>query len=164
MRALLAILAITILAACGSSDSPTEPDGDGDGDVMTATTDGAAFTATNVDVVSAAGGILSFTGNTPLDESPVRIIGIAVRQFTGPGTYDLGPGNVETGATYTVTPSGGTPSQWSTFGAAASGSITVTDYGSGRVAGTFQFVGTADAGTAAAGTLNVTNGTFDISY
>lgn len=158
----LMLLTVLALAACGSSS--TGLDGDLDENVMTATVDGVGFTADDVQVNSATGGSLSFAGSTPLTASPVRTISLAVQTFIGPGTYDLGPATASTAATYTSTPSGAAPSQWSTQGAEATGSITITTYTSSIVAGTFQFNGTADAGTAATGTVSVTSGTFALSY
>lgn len=160
---LLAALALALaLVACGSSS--TGLDDELDENVMTANVGGVAFTAVDVQVSSAGGGSLSFVGNTSLTESPVLSISIAVNAFVGPGTYDLGPSTASTAATYTSTPSGGPPSQWSTQGAEATGTITISTYTSSIVAGTFQFTGTADAGTAATGTVSVTSGTFALGY
>jgi hypothetical protein len=158
---LLALL--LLLAACGGSSAGPDDGGGGGGggagtNRLTATIDGQAFVASQVQAnpVSTVPGSLAFQG-TQVVGSVARSMAIYLAFIPGPGTYPLGM-NIGTSPGGTVTVVSGT-NGFTTPLSGAAGTITITTLTSTRVAGTFSYVATATLGTA---TTTVTNGVFDV--
>jgi hypothetical protein len=140
-----AILAATV--ACGDDDpaSPTP-------NSMSATLDGAAWTAATLDA-SYFSNVIEISG---VNAAGVVIV-IAAANVTGAGTYSVAPGNTH-GALANVITDG--PAFWASNQPGGSGSITFSSITESAVIGTFSFVAVGIEG--AAGTRTVTNGRFNI--
>lgn len=156
------LLTVALLAACGGS-SPTDPD-DGDnggGNSFSATIDGSAWTSAALYIVTATNtstipGGLVFSGT--MGVNPARSLAMTLDRIKGPGTYPLGV-NTGTTAGGTLTMVNGSVSWWTALNG-HSGSITITSLTSSRVKGTFTATLTPLAG--GTGTVQVTNGKFDV--
>ncbi|MEO5824943.1 MAG: DUF6252 family protein [Gemmatimonadales bacterium] len=144
-------LLCAVVGACGD-DNGTNNGGGDDSNTLTATIDGAAFTANSSVTATQLDGTLTITGLA----SNNRGIKIELPQVTQAGTYDTGPGF---GAivTYNI---GLTPYKTSVSG--GSGTVTVTSYSSTRVAGTFAVTTVATGGSV--GNRVITNGKFNVKF
>ena len=150
-RFLVAAALATATAACGD-DNGTNNNGGDDDNSMSATVDGATFTAnlavqgTYTDNTLAVGGTSSNT----------RGINFVIPNITQTGTFDVGPGfgailTYNIGLTAYVTSNvGGT------------GTITVTKLTNDEAEGTFAV--TAIGAGGAVGTKTITNGKFKVEF
>ena len=152
----VAIGTLTVLVTGCGGKSPTNPNNPGGTSGLTATIDGAAFSAlpTGVAAVGSANGTSSIAGGTAAGT------GLAINAFniSGPGTYPMGVGPSVPGAIASISAGGGA---WSTALSGNAGTITFTTVSATRVAGTFAF--NAASVTNATGTRVVTNGAFDVA-
>jgi hypothetical protein len=155
----IALLAFVVTSACGggSDGNPTGPGGttaSGDG-AVTATINGSAWrSAKSADHVTRSGTIYAVGAvNLPY----VLVLGIA--NVTGPGTFSLAIGSSNGSSAIVSNSTGG----WGTAFAGGSGTIVVTVLTANRIAGTFSFDAVPGSGSAT-GTLQVRNGTFDLTF
>lgn len=156
LRAILASFALITAIACGGGDAdPMSPGGSaqsGDGNIA-ATINGTAFRSDKkLDQALHASDIYTVGGL-----NSKYVVGISLI-ISAPGTYSLAPG--ATGAAAVV---GDFQGEWSTDMPGASGTVTVTVLTANRIAGTFSFDAFPESGTAK-GTLQVRNGTFDMTF
>jgi len=152
----LAVLAF--LAACGGSDStgPAQTNNLVTNGSFSAVVNGTAWSAAGRVAVSQSGTLLTITG-----ASGTYAISFGIGPFGGPSTFSLvyAPLANPPTASQAIVILGG--QSWGTSLQGGTGSITITNYAAGRVAGTFSF----DApSTASGGTLHVTNGSFDVTF
>lgn len=149
------IAGLTFIAACGGDDpSPSGP-GSTVGP-MSAAINGTGWTATTASAVAAGSGGLMITG-TRLT-TPNYTLSFTLSNIGGVGVYALGVGvNMFGGRVIASSPTLG---GWSTPLSGAAGEINITALTAARVAGTFAFVATPQAG--ATGNLTVTSGSFDV--
>jgi hypothetical protein len=162
---------VWLLAACGGSDSPTDPDdpGGATGTRMTATIDGqpwSASTATGMvaalQFAPASGGYIILGTETTAAGGVGSSMSFTINNITGPGTYPLGVDAVSVyGGFAGFTAANG--AVWFTPMSGAAGTITITTLTTTRIAGTFAFSATASTG-GATGTRVVTNGVFDAPF
>jgi len=135
--------------ACG--DSVTDP-GAPESGTMTATIDGVSWSAIQVQGIR-SGSVVSIAGS---DALPLAV-GFAV-QNTGPGTYEIGPGQITSANVIESS-----TSTWTAGSAQGTGFVTLTTVTNNRAIGTFEFVAELAQGTGAQ-TRTVTNGVFDVTY
>jgi uncharacterized protein DUF6252 len=157
--AVLSCVMIAAATACGGSDKSTGPRSTGTtagNGAISATINGTAWRSTKgADRVSKSGTVYAIVGvNLPYT------ISLAIAGLTGPGTVNL---NLATGGqgsnAIVVNATGG----WGTAFSGGTGTITVTTLTATRIAGTFSFDAPAGSGNAT-GTLQVRNGTFDVTF
>ena len=140
------LLALTIVAACGSNG--TGP-GSANGAAMTFKV-GSQNTSVGNANVSSDGISWAIVGtNATLQSMSIAWEG------NGTGTFTVGSGS-EVNAVY----SDGT-NIWSAYHTQGSGSVTITSHSGNRVKGTFSFTMLDISRT---NSINVTQGTFDVSY
>lgn len=156
----VAVAGICLMAACGSGNTPT---GNGTGTnynvatgTMTASIDGAGWTANFLTHASLTSGTLSitgefFNGNT----ATIRVITMAATNIQTTGTYSIGPSSPNGGNALMTLGS----SVWSSVASGGSGTLIITALNATHVAGTFVFVGVMGSSPS-----NVTNGVFDIPF
>lgn len=156
-RVSFAFMCAVGVAACngGNPASPSSAGDSGTG-TMSATIDGAAFSASGAGKVVAtrAGGAnFSITGaNTTGAQLAIIMAGVTL-----PGTYDIGAGGVGA-ATYS-----NASSTWLSATTGGTGTITFTTLTTTHATGTFSFVASPVVGTTATGPKFVTAGSFDVS-
>jgi len=163
MRRLLPAATLVTLAACGSSGTgptPPPPPPPAGSNSITATIDGQAFAASPLTITGGntsgqVGGIV-FGGGTLTQ--PSRGLSFALGRIHGPGTYKLGVNN-GTNAGGGLTMILGSNSWWTGLDGDA-GTVTITALGNGRVTGTFAATLVPLAG--GTGTVQVTNGQFNV--
>lgn len=159
MKRLLAFALVCAVgvAACndGNPASPASAGESGTG-TMSATVDGAVFSASGkgkVVATRAGGANFSITGaNTTGAQIAIIMAGVTL-----PGTYDIGAGGVGA-ATYS-----NASSTWLSSNAGGTGTITFTTLTTTHATGTFSFVAAPVVGTTATGPKVVTSGSFDVS-
>jgi hypothetical protein len=143
------------VAGCGGDDDPTNPTGGSSGTgSVTATIDGAAWSAGFAQAVNNSG----IVGVGSSSTSSEKVIGFGWVD-TGASTYTIAPGSATNG---TVTILGG--SGWSASGDMGSGTVNVTTLTATRVAGTFSFTAPRYTGTDTPDPTVVTNGSFDVEF
>lgn len=148
-----------LVAGCGGDDGgSTGPDGNGnitgDGNV-TATVNGVSWRSSRAgDHVTRNG---QFYGIGAVNPPYALVLGIG--NVAGPGTFslDLATGN---GSSAIISNSTG---GWGTAFSGGSGTVTVTVLTATRIAGTFSFNAVPGSGSAT-GTIQVRNGTFDLTF
>lgn len=152
-----ALVAVTILAACGGGS--TGPTGGGSG-LLSATINGVAWSS-QAQLIQAP--TPQKQGHYPLYGA--RLVGnssngiqLNLIGIQGPGTYPLGTSGGVSGGTISLNEGSAV---WMTPLSGAAGTVTIATLTSTRVAGTFQFVANPIA-SGATGTRTVTNGQFDI--
>ncbi len=151
MRKYFGILFIALAIAGVSCKKDSDNPSGGSGGVFKATIDGQVRSTTNP-TFAVNSGILMISGAF----ASGGMMSITVQNFTAPGTFTIGGGNMHMG---TYGPSANTNDQYSANGIMGSGTITVTSYSASNVKGTFNFTGYNNAQQSKA----VTNGEFDIS-
>jgi hypothetical protein len=119
---------------------------------LTATIDGAPWTATLGFTAAINGGILAFAGSDPSQ----RTLGIGLAPVDGTGTYAVGV-NQPTNANYSE--GGGT--SWNAVASTGSGVVTLTELSETGAAGTFAFTLKSDSGGP---DRVVTDGTFAVTF
>jgi hypothetical protein len=87
-----------------------------------------------------------------------RTFSISLNEVTGPGTFALGGARVMSVAASTNTSS----NSWHSSASGSSGSVTITSLTTTRMRGTFTATLGPTPGTTTAGTIVITNGSFDI--
>lgn len=162
MRRLATLLAF-LLAACGSDSTGPNGPPSGNTNVLTATIDGEAFAASALTINAASNtsqlkGGLIFSGSTITQ--PSRALLISLGRIRGPGTYPLGV-NTGTNAGGTLSLVVGAQTWWTPL-MGDEGTITITSMDGGRVRGTFTATLQPLAGTSSTGTIEVTNGQFNV--
>lgn len=157
MRAtrLLSIIVLSSATACGgSSTSITGTNNNNSSAPMSATIDGAAWSA---QLPSA-----SYTNNLVVVAGVDNALTATVTfgfGATGPGTYSIGFANTNGGTGIIV--KGG--KSWGTSLQGGTGSVTLTTLTAHHFVGTFTF-NAVPSGGGATGTSVVTNGKFDITF
>jgi hypothetical protein len=159
VRTAIASLAL-VAAACSGDDEgdPTGPNGNGnvngDGNV-TATVNGVSWRSARAgDRVTRNG---QFYGISAVNPPYALVLGIG--NVTGPGTFSL---NLATGNGSSAIISNATGG-WGTAFSGGTGTVTVTVLTASRIAGTFSFDAVPGSGSAT-GTMQVRNGTFDLTF
>lgn len=149
-RTLLSLLLVAFVApACSSSDDPAGPDDAGG--TISATVDGAAWSA---DALAMNNGFLFGVEGTA---DGIRIaLSVNLTEHTLPGTVDL-----RSGSTGAQIGEGG--ETWYAVGSGGSGTLTVQTLTAERATGTFSFTG-AGVGGSATGTRTIVNGSFDVRF
>ena len=140
-------LAIAGVSCKKDSDNPTG----GSGGVFKATIDGQVRSTSNP-TFALNSGMLNISGAF----ASGGMMSITVQNFTAPGTFTIGGGNMHMGMYW---PSARSNDQYVASGILGTGTITVTAYSANNVKGTFNFTGYNNAQQSKA----VTNGEFDIS-
>ncbi len=147
-KTLLALLAFSfVLTSCSKDDDDGAATGNGS---LTAKVNGVDFNSTLAVQATLSSGVLGF-GGTGSDGQ----ITIAIHNYTAPGTYTLGGGNMST-AVFSLTTSPFTSYVASMV--SGTGSIVVTELAGGYVKGTFSFTGATTGGA----TKTITEGKFNI--
>ncbi len=154
--ALLSAAALLFAAACGGKDSSsiTGSNNSGTGS-LSATIDGKAWASPAPSAVY-QGTILSVAG---LDLGLTASVSFATAGVSGTGTYSLSYGNQLAGSGIIVEGGKG----WTSGMQGGTGTLTLTTFTANHVVGTFSFTGVASTG-GATGTVQVTNGKFDITF
>ena len=158
----IASLALIVASACGGSggdDNPTGPGGGtaitGDGNIS-ATVNGVSWRSAKAgDRVTRTG---QFYGITAFNAPYALILGIG--NVTGPGTFTLNLAAGGNGSSAIISNATG---GWGTAFSGGTGTITVTALTATRIAGTFTFDAVPGSGQAT-GTMQVRNGTFDVTF
>jgi hypothetical protein len=136
------------------------------GSIMTATINGAPFSAAFVSVTMSAnqgvpsGQLLSISGTSGFTV-PFQILGITIPAALG--TYEFGPGNIPTGS-FILQPSSAGSMTWDSLQVSASGTVTTTLLTANAAAGTFTLTLGPLTATGAAGTKFVTDGVFTVTF
>ena len=166
-RALASVILATTVVSCGGGSNTTAPNGNngnnppnnqpgGSVKVVTATINGAPFTATTV-----VGAWLNGAGISITAQNATRTISISANNVPGPGTITFGIGNQWSALAQIV--GDATNGTFST-GFGGTGSLTLTTATLFRITGTFTFTAyTVAGGGLGQPVVTVTNGTFDIS-
>jgi hypothetical protein len=134
--------------------------------VMTATIDGAPFSAATVSVIMSpnpgvpSGQLLGISGTSGFTV-PFQILEIAVPAAIG--TYEFGPSAIPNGS-FHLQPSGTASMIWDTLQVGASGTVTTTLVTLNAVAGTFSITLRPLTPTGATGTKLVTDGAFSVTF
>jgi Family of unknown function (DUF6252) len=156
---LILSLALVVASGCGGGDGGPTGTGNnvaltGDGNIR-ATINGVAWRSTKgADRVSKSGQIYAIVGlNLPY----ALTLGLA--PVTGPGTISLNLATSNGSSAIVSNATGG----WGTAFAGGSGTVVITVLTANRIAGTFSFDAVPGSG-AAAGTMQVRNGTFDVAF
>lgn len=156
--------ALLTLAACGGGgDDGNDPGGGGGSGAFTAVVDGDAWSADDISigaqtVPSVPGGFV-VTGTETNGASDVRSIGFSLYNVRGTGTYALGVLPTTIGGIGTYGESvGGAGAGFSTPLTGSAGTITLTVLTPTRIAGTFAFEATDNAGAS----RTITQGQFDV--
>jgi hypothetical protein len=160
---LLTAFLLLLLAACSSDSTGPEGPPPGNTNSITATIDGQAFAASPLTIQASANtsqlkGGLIFAGSTITQ--PSRALLISLGRISGPGTYPLGV-NTGTNAGGTLSLVVGSETWWTPL-MGDEGTITITSMDGGRVRGTFTATLQPLAGTSSEGTIEVTNGAFNV--
>lgn len=157
------VVVLLTLAGCGSS--PSAPDDSNTttptttGGVstvtgsMSATINGAGWSASGAIVASNGGGLLVVSGA----DLSAQVVAFAILQ-PAPGTF---PTNNLTASNALVSIGSQT---WQTNQSGSTGSIVITTLTSTGASGTFSFTAPAVPGTGASGTKTVTNGAFNVRF
>ena len=161
MRTPILVASLALLAACGGDDSgaPTDPGGNtvtGDGNI-TMTVNGASWRSLKAGdrVTRMSNNFYGISGfNTPYN------ILLGIGNVTGPGTFNLNLSTGGNGSSAIVSTGDGA---WGTAFPGGTGTITVTVLTANRIAGTFSFDAVRGSGSVT-GTVQVRNGTFDVSF
>jgi hypothetical protein len=132
---------------------------------MRATINGTAWNATTIVVnrvppnnssTPAFAGLLTILGTNASSRSILLTV-----TPTGPGNYTFAPRSATNMAVADLNAQGWNASDEH---AGSTGSINFTTQTANRAAGTFSFLAVPAAATGATGTLNVTSGTFDVTF
>ena len=158
----LAACAVLLSAACGGgSDSSTGPNNNNNGSItgdgnISATFNGTAWRSLKSgDRVSKTGQFYGLSSVNP----PYAIV-ISIANVTAPGTFQL---NLQAGGNGSSGIVSNSTGGWGTAFAGGTGTVTVTTLTASRIVGTFSFDAVPASG-AATGTLQVRNGTFDLTF
>jgi len=139
------------LATCGGNSGLTDLDASLPSGTMSASVDGVAWSAIEVQAVR-AGGVVTIAG------SDLALLAVAFAFQGVAGTYALGPGHAATASV-------SDPSNiWAANDLQGSGTITVTTLTATRTAGTFSFTAPASPNSGPPATRVVTNGVFDVTF
>lgn len=147
-----AIALITLVAACSSDPTGTNHPVNNTG--MGATINGADWVPAGKASATYRNNIFSIAGL-----NLTYSVSLSIGLLTTTGTYSLDPGNLKAADGIVSNTTGG----WGTAFAGGSGSITFTTLTPTHAVGTFSFDATPGSGNAA-GTMHVTNGSFDVTY
>ena len=156
----LALLAFT--AACGGgSDStgPTQTTNLVTNGSFGAKVNGTAWSGVGRVAVSQSGGLLVIAA-----VSGTYVFSFGIGPFTGPGTYSLvyAPLANPPTASQAIVSQGS--QSWGTSIQGGTGSVVITTFAAGHVAGTFSFDAPSAASGGGGGTLHVTSGSFDVTF
>jgi hypothetical protein len=151
------------LVACGN-DNGTGSSG-GTSSSMSATVDGHAFNPPSTAITATkTGNAVTFTGVATSGGTTITVT-IALPNVTVPGTLILNPTLASQSGRVTISEgSASTTGTWTTSLSPGNGSVTLTAVAASRVAGTFQFTGQFEPGSAVTGQVSVTSGSFDIRF
>jgi hypothetical protein len=157
-------LAALVLAACGGDSNDDDGGGGGGGGgngsgPFTAVVDGETWAADDITIAaqtvpSVPGGFV-ITGSRTRSATDVASIGLSLYNVTGPGTYPLGVLPSVFGGIGTY---GEATGAWVTPYTGASGTVTLSTLTATRIAGTFAFTASNNAG----GSRAITEGRFDL--
>ncbi|MGQ0722940.1 MAG: DUF6252 family protein [Candidatus Eiseniibacteriota bacterium] len=152
------------VAGCGgggSNPAASGPNQNGGGGPMTATIDGAAWSADETGITAQElpiAGAFLIQGTEVLSTTEFRTVSLSLYNIAGTGTYPLGMNTMMYGGTGLVVDGG---DGWGTPLSGAAGTVNLTVLDPARIAGTFSFSADASTGSAT-GTKTVTNGAFDL--
>lgn len=158
----IAALALVVVSACGGGKDdnadPTGPDGNtaatGDGNVRM-TVNGVSWRSSKAgDHVTRNG---QFYGVGTVNPPYALVLGIG--NVTGPGTFSLSLATGNGSSAIISNATGG----WGTAFSGGTGTVVVTVLTANRIAGTFSFDAVPGSG-AATGTMQVRNGSFDLTF
>ncbi len=138
------------LATCGGNSGLTDLDASLPSGTMSASVDGVAWSAIEVQAVRAGG-----RRNAGSD---LALLAVAFAFQGVAGTYDLGPGHAATASVSDLS------NIWAANDLQGSGTITVTTLTATRTAGTFSFTAPASPNSGPPATRVVTNGVFDVTF
>ena len=149
------LAAVAVAAtACSSSDTGTTPGGTDFG--MSATINGASWVTQGKPGASYRQNIFSIAGLNLTSYG----VSMAVGTVTTAGTYSLAYSNTQAGSGIVTNTTG---AGWGTGFPGGTGSITFTTLTANHAVGTFAFHAVVASGNAT-GTIDVTNGKFDVTY
>ncbi len=150
-RMLRTLLLVALVApGCSSGDDPAGPEDSGG--TISATLDGAAWSA---DAVATNNGFLFGLEGTA--DGVEIALSVNLTAETVPGTVDLTSGS--TGAQVQEG-----SEVWYPVGFGGSGTLTISTLTAERATGTFEFVAVPLGGSASGGSRTVTNGSFDVRF
>ena len=162
--------ACLLLSGCGSDKNDDNSPATGDGTV-TWTHNGTTYTSTvGASAIVDTGDKILITGGSA-DSNNILSLSLLGINAKGPGVYELRKGSVlDNLPAGIITLNGSNPSQGTLFNTlygpnTSNGTITVSQYDKvgQKLSGTFTFTAGALPNTAAAGTQNVTNGSFSFT-
>lgn len=152
-----AVLTLALAAGCGKDDGPVGPVGGGGASSMSATIDGSNWTAASTPgavMAARTSNFITVAGSS----TALRAIGFTIPNVMEPGTHALVP------PLNALVQDHQGAAVWMTGLPGTTGSVTVTSISDDRIAGTFRFTAVAVENTTATGTIEVTNGKFDIRF
>ena len=144
--------AIGISGGGSGSSTPGAPDCPNNRGTLAAVVDGAVWTSTCVPATSWVAGVMTIVAQNQTEMLAVTVNAAVPGSYTG----QIG------GARGTLTRTADSAS-W-TSGPAGTAAVVLTRLDLQGATGTFSFAATPIAGTPAAGTRNVTNGTFSVTF
>jgi hypothetical protein len=150
LPALVLILTATALTSAAQPHKGT----------MSATVDGAPWTAEVISAAAIQGGVLRVGGQSHM-KAPFVALGIAAPPKVG--TYSVGPATGASVAGSLVDVGNGPARQWNADGGAGSGTVTLTELTPTRASGTFSFT-LVHLVTSSTGTRVIANGKFDVTF
>jgi Family of unknown function (DUF6252) len=156
LPALLLIVTATALTSAAPPHKGAEPHKG----TMSATVDGAPWTAEVISAAAIQGGVLRIGGQSHT-KAPFVALGIAAPPKVG--TYSVGPATGASVAGSLVDVGNGAARQWNADGGAGSGTVTLTELTPARASGTFSFT-LVHMVTSSTGTKIITNGKFDVTF
>lgn len=149
----LYVTSLVLVAACGGGGGPGNNNNAGN---MSASIDGAGWSATSATSSANAGGIFTITG---VQVGSGTSVTMTLYSIGAPGTFPLGVGSTVAGGLASVV--SGT-SGWSTPLSGDAGSVTVTSVSPTRIVGSFTFTAAAVTPPGSTGNRVVTQGRFDV--
>jgi len=153
-RNLFVVIALFLVAACGSDNDPAGPGGAGTG-TMSAVINGQSWSATVTSGTVTSGSISVLGG---VDAQYTLAIGWI---DSGPRTYVIGSDDAGFNARLSLP--GSTLADWQASLNQGSGTMTITSQSSSRITGTFSFTMPPTEHGGQTETLQVTDGVFDLS-
>jgi hypothetical protein len=156
IRGAFKVALLLALAACSSSDDPTDLDEDETlGGSMSARIDGQAWTATSSSGGTAIQGTFGFAGT----DAAGRTIVVVVSAVPQPGAQAIRTSTANNLA-FTINDSNG--AAWIATQANGNGELRIDSFTNTNASGSFTFDAVPVAGTSATGTKVVTNGVFNV--
>ena len=156
----IAVLAFTVACGGGSdSTGPTQTTNLVTNGSFSANVNGTAWSGVGRVAVSQSSGLLVIAA-----VSGTYVFSFGIGPFSGPATYSLvyAPLANPPTASQAIVSQGS--QSWGTSIQGGTGSITITAFAAGHVAGRFSFDAPSAASGGGGGALHVTNGSFDVTF